>query len=428
MAVIFNLWNTYKTFVDDAIQGKENAKTKDISYWRARLFKNFILFALPVSFIALSPAIYFGLKAGHVFIISFDVIIFLLFAFVSLNKSFSIGFRKSFVAGTFYVLSIVLIAELGSFGPGVLYLMSCSVISALIFSTRIGYLSVLFHMLISIFFAAVIHFRIFDTPLLDTYNLGSWISYSSNLIFLSLISVLLISKIINGLENTIVNELKLRADMENQVVERANLNLSLSESQGHYKSLFNQNPTPMWVVEADTLNFIRVNDAATEIYGYTEAEFLRMNVCDLRIAGDTDCIDLDFKNLYKSGKRYHYYTRHVTKDKHVFDVEIRCNPITVQGKLAVLSIGRDITEAQNYIKAIEAQNRKLHEIAYIHSHVVRAPLASIMGLVSLLQLDPDGKVDPEIIEQLEKSASEFDDIIRDITKNTERMNILHRPE
>jgi PAS domain S-box-containing protein len=428
MAIIFNLWTAYKTFVDNAIQGKEKGSLKDISYWRTRLFKNFILFALPVSFIALSPAIYFGLKAGDVFIISFDVIIFILFAFVSLNKRFSIGFRKSFVAGIFFMLSIVQIAELGSFGPGVLYLMSCSVIFTVIFSTRVGYLSVLFHVFISLFFAAVIHYRLFETPLLDTYDLGSWTAYSSNIIFLSLISVLLISKIINGLENTIVNELKLRADLENQVVERANLNLSLSESRGHYKSLFNQNPSPMWVIEADTLNILRVNDAATEIYGFTEAEFLRMNVYDLRIPGNTDCIDSDFKNLYNSGKKYHYYTHHVTKDKHVFDVEIRCNPIMVQGERAVLAIGRDITEAQNYIKAIEEQNRKLHEIAYIHSHVVRAPLASIMGLVALLKMDPDGNADPEIVQQLEKSAVEFDDIITDITKNTEHMNILYRPE
>lgn len=427
MAGFLNLWNNYKNFVNEAIQGKENTSTKDISYWRARLFKNFILYALPVSLIALGPAVYFGLKAGHLFIISFDVLIFFLLAFISLNKNLSVNFRKSFVALLFYVLSVVLIAVLGSFGPGVLYLMSSSVLYTLIFSIRIGYLSVIFHVLTSVFFALVIKFRFFETPLTAQYDMGSWIAFSSNVVFLSLLSVVLISKVINGLENTIVKEIRLHAALEKESADRADLNMKLRESKGHYKSIFIQNPSPMWVIDGERLKFMQVNDAAVEAYGYSKEEFLNMGIRDLRLACDLDCINAEFLTLYTSGRKYHYYTRHVRKDKQVFDVEIRCNTIMVQGKRAVLAIGRDVTEARNYIQAIEAQNRKLQEIAYIQSHVVRAPLASIMGLVNLLKMNLDEKPDPEVLEQLSKAAVEFDDTIKDITKNTEQMDILQRP-
>jgi PAS domain S-box-containing protein len=426
MAGILDFWNAYKGFVDDAIQGNENSIIKDIKYWRARLFKNFILYALPVSILALAPAIYFGLKAGHVAIITFDVLVFVVFAFVSLNKSLTISFRKWFAACLFYLLSLVLIATLGSFGPGVLYLMSSSGIYTLIFSTRVGYLSVLFHVFTSIFFAGVIKFRLFETPLLDTYDVGSWIAFSSNIVFLSLISVVMISKIIHGLENTIIKESKLRSALEKESLVREKLNLKLQESKGHYKSIFNQNPSPMWVVDALSLDFLQVNDAAVKLYGFSNAEFLNMNVCDLRLPDDEDCKSLNFHDSYYSGKRYHYYTRHVKKDREIFDVEIRCNSIRIQGKHAILAIGRDITDVKSYIKAIEAQNKKLHEIALVQSHVVRAPLANIMGLVNLIKMNGNEKPDFEIIKQLEIATAEFDDIVRDITKCTEQADVVMR--
>lgn len=427
MAGFLNLWTAYKNFVDEAIEGKENAKIKDISYWRARLFKNFILYVLPVSLIALTPAVYFGLKAGHAFIIGFDVLIFFLLAFVSLNKSISLNFRKSFVASLFYILSVVLIAVLGSFGPGVLYLMSSSVLYTLIFSIRIGYLSVLFHLITSVFFAFVIKFRLFETPLAEQYDLGSWIAFSSNVVFLSLLSVVMISKFLTGLENTIVKELRLHAALEKESAERADLNMKLRESKGHYKSIFIQNPSPMWVIDAESLRFLQVNDAAVEAYKYSKEDFLTMGIQDLRLASDLDRINAEFKTLYNSGKKHHYYTRHVTKDKQIFDVEVRCNTIMLHGKQAVLAIGRDITDTRNYIEAIEAQNKKLQDIAYIQSHVVRAPLASIMGLVNLIKMDLDKNPDPELVERLAKAAAEFDDTIKEIINNTEQMAVLQRP-
>lgn len=84
---------------------------------------------------------------------------------------------------------------------------------------------------------------------------------------------------------------------------------------------------------------------------------------------------------------------------------------------------QDITDKTNYIKAIEDQNKRLREISWIQSHLVRAPLSRIMGLTSLLSTnDSDESTMNELLPYLEGSAKELDDIIRDIIKKTENLN------
>src|ERR1700709_2800876 len=50
------------------------------------------------------------------------------------------------------------------------------------------------------------------------------------------------------------------------------------ESEVSFQLLFHQHPLPMWVVDATSLAFIVVNDAAVQKYGYSREEFLRMTM------------------------------------------------------------------------------------------------------------------------------------------------------
>lgn len=396
-----NWWLSYKAYVHSVTQASVQSELKDINYWRDRLFKNFILYSLPVCLLALIPAIPVGLIEGHHYLIIFDVIMVILIACVSLNRKLKLSLRKALVTLLFYLFAVVVIAHHGASGPGILYLLSITVLSTLIFSVRMGYISVGLHFLTTSVFAVIIHYHLFPTPLTQQYTLWSWISYCSNLIILSMICVILISKIINGLEGTIVQEV--------------NLQFKLKESEGHYKSLFIQNPSPMWVVDAQNHQFLQVNDAAIESYGYTREEFMNMNVEKLRLACDEACLNKSVAEQITPGNKCHYITRHVKKGMKIIDVEMRCNTITVEGKQAILAIGTDITKQKNYVKDIEEQNHRLQEIAYIQSHLVRAPLASIMGLVALVKTNMDNKPDPEVIEHLDTAAQQFDHIVRNIT-------------
>jgi PAS domain S-box-containing protein len=88
--------------------------------------------------------------------------------------------------------------------------------------------------------------------------------------------------------------------------------------------------------------------------------------------------------------------------------------------IRMLGAMQDVTEREKYIKEIKDQNTKLREIAWVQSHLVRAPLCRIMGVANLLaHPDCDEITKKELLEHLDQSTAELDEIIRDIVKKAE---------
>lgn len=80
---------------------------------------------------------------------------------------------------------------------------------------------------------------------------------------------------------------------------------------------------------------------------------------------------------------------------------------------------QDITERIKHTKAIEAQNKQLREIAWTQSHIVRAPLARLIGLANLLTDEPGlDKELNQLIKYILSSAHELDAVVKSIVMNT----------
>lgn len=89
-----------------------------------------------------------------------------------------------------------------------------------------------------------------------------------------------------------------------------------------------------------------------------------------------------------------------------------------------LVLAHDITEKLQRIHAIEQQNEKLKEIAWLESHVVRAPLARILGLVNLLdnkQLEEGEKA--KILGYIKDSTQEMDLIVKEVIHKAEALSL-----
>ena len=53
---------------------------------------------------------------------------------------------------------------------------------------------------------------------------------------------------------------------------------ALKRSEVSFRLLFDNNPMPMWVFDAETTEFLSVNDAAVQYYGYSRETFLGMQL------------------------------------------------------------------------------------------------------------------------------------------------------
>lgn len=93
---------------------------------------------------------------------------------------------------------------------------------------------------------------------------------------------------------------------------------------------------------------------------------------------------------------------------------------TPNGEFAYLStIARDITFQKEMTKKLKIQNEKLYEIAFLQSHQVRGPIASILGLISLFNFDnPNDPINTIVITNLQKTTVAFDEIIHEIVQKT----------
>ncbi len=191
--------------------------------------------------------------------------------------------------------------------------------------------------------------------------------------------------------------------------------VKLSESEKRYSDLFLESPQPMWLYDLESLNFLQVNKAAIETYGYSKEEFLKMKVWQVRIKEQQE----DAKNYHQSnlytGNNYSVRRQHTTKSGGIIEVELFSNLMVFNEKSYRLVIAVDVTGNIKYLNAIEEQNKKLKEIAWIQSHLVRHPLVNIMGMIPLIQRLPLEELKTNnIIYYLEREAKKLDEVIKDI--------------
>jgi len=91
--------------------------------------------------------------------------------------------------------------------------------------------------------------------------------------------------------------------------------------------------------------------------------------------------------------------------------------------LRIIGSMEDVTERMGYLQTLEAQNLRLKEIGWTQSHVVRAPLANVMGIAELLSIGIDDQnVQQELIMRLAKSATDLDLVIKEIVNKTKTLN------
>jgi PAS domain S-box-containing protein len=206
--------------------------------------------------------------------------------------------------------------------------------------------------------------------------------------------------------------------------ERRRQSNELAASQLKYSELFHLSPLPIWVFDLDTLHFLDVNDSAVRHYGYSREEFLNMTILDIRPDDEIPAVD---KVIHEHRNAKYFIKQgvflHRKKNGDLIQVDIQSNSVDYRGKEAKIILANDITERLNYIKEIETQNKTLREISWMQSHIVRAPLTRIMGLVALMQDLKEKMVDfpiemTQMFEYLMISANELDDVIKDITDKT----------
>ncbi|MBK0378499.1 PAS domain S-box protein [Mucilaginibacter segetis] len=213
------------------------------------------------------------------------------------------------------------------------------------------------------------------------------------------------------------------------ITDRKQATSSLEASEKRYSELFHLSPLPMWVIDYDTLQFLDVNISAIQHYGYTHAEFLSRSLKDIVAAEEVENLEkIVWRENVTGQSNYVGLFNHRKKNGELIQVDIESNVIIYNGKKAKIALANDVSDRLRYIQAIEEQNKKLMEISWMQSHIIRAPLARIMGLIHLLKDTITSDYEKEtIFNYILISATELDGVISNITDMTKVVDPSGKP-
>jgi two-component system cell cycle sensor histidine kinase/response regulator CckA len=169
-------------------------------------------------------------------------------------------------------------------------------------------------------------------------------------------------------------------------VETVRLVESLERSEERYRMLFEASPLPMWVYDAETLQFLAVNDAAVRHYGYTRQEFLGMTITDIRPVEDVDAVLSSLRASGGPGSPMPGTWRHRKRDGTIIDVEITAGRIRFEGRRAALVLAHDVTERLQLEERL-AQSEKMEAIGRLAggvAHDFNNLLTVISGYTEIL--------------------------------------------
>ncbi|MEO8793867.1 MAG: PAS domain S-box protein [Daejeonella sp.] len=106
-------------------------------------------------------------------------------------------------------------------------------------------------------------------------------------------------------------------------------------------------------------------------------------------------------------------------------VELSFNPIydSKNEVIGASCFAHDVTERLNFEEKILNQNKILKEITALTSHEIRGPVASMLGLLSLIdRKEIIGEHNNEICDYMEKAMQQLDSVIHLIVKKSAQLN------
>jgi hypothetical protein len=126
-------------------------------------------------------------------------------------------------------------------------------------------------------------------------------------------------------------------------IERRRSEEALRKSESVFRLLFSNNPLPTWVMDDESLQFIQVNDAAVQQYGFAAEEFSRMTMFDIRPEEKGASLEVRPKKDGAAG-RYQGVSKHRKRDGKVFEVELISHQFEHAGRKVRLVVAQDINE------------------------------------------------------------------------------------
>ncbi|HEY0899869.1 MAG TPA: PAS domain S-box protein, partial [Sphingobacteriaceae bacterium] len=237
----------------------------------------------------------------------------------------------------------------------------------------------------------------------ETINGHKWIRYA---VFPVREDAAISGLCITGRDNTVTvearNQLKNSHRLYKTLVQEGSDLINVIDFEGNYKHL------------SESLNSVLYNKSD---------EFIGTNAFELVHPDDRDKLREEFQALHTVKRaKSSPYRFHVGNNQYRWIETVATNLMDDPSIEGIVINSHDITDSINHLQAIERQNSLLQEIAWLQAHKVRAPVASILGIIGLFNNEVGTPEEKELVRMLKQSAVQLDNIIREIIDRTDSLN------
>ena len=160
-------------------------------------------------------------------------------------------------------------------------------------------------------------------------------------------------------------------DLLGKVHLRTKREATLRTSEEQYRILFEGNPHPMWINDADSLELIAVNDAAVDHYGFTRDELLSMTLAQLVPEADRNS-----RNVKEAIGR----VRLRTKGGHIINADLSSYEIKLPGRRGYLTMAVDTNAKLRIEEALRESERRFREM--LDTIELLAVLLDVVGTIT----------------------------------------------
>lgn len=217
------------------------------------------------------------------------------------------------------------------------------------------------------------------------------------------------------------------------------LGLFVADMEGdlRFQTLFNSAHDSIFMMSQET--FIDCNEATLKIFRCTRDQIIGQTPSRYSPQYQPDG-SLSSESAMKrisaalAGQPQIFEWMHIHYDGSPFDAEVSLNRIDLEEGTFIQAIVRDITERKQAQEAIEKKNVELLKIneeldrfVYSASHDLRAPIASLLGLIHVARMEESIDRIKELLNLQEKSLLRLDRFIKDIVDYSRNTRLYIQP-
>lgn len=376
------------------MQGSDVAEGLD--YWRKKLFAGIMIYLPPLGLLLVLPSLIVVINSQVPGLAVSYIMTLFIFTFIALYRNFSLLARKMLFLFVLYFVALVLLYYLNVMGSALTYFYGITIFALLIASNRAGLITVFINASIFGVYAILIHFEMVEYTLRDSYKVASWITISSNSLILSIVSVILLPILFDGLQETIAKYRMAQNELNRSLSELKKKNREVELAQTRYNTICKitneviwewdfENDIHFWMGEHNNL----LNNSANPSEISLESWFEKIH------PGDLDRVKGSFLDVLKSDKAREWKEEYRFKKEDETYAWVLDRGVIIRGEenKPVRFVGGmlDISPMKDTEMLIrESLDEKETLLAEIH-HRVKNNLAAVTGMLQLQLFQEDNE-------------------------------------